>query len=155
MCSFLLRKNACLNYRKFDLEGDLVGVPNAWYLSAQSFITLTNLFEESRTCRLWMSGKRNVSVCSGHELANALYLYIFPQFTYYAVSLYDSAAYSFYYVAKDGLQCANVQLCPGYSSAEITTSMQLYLCEELIFLERYRIWPHVDRCQLCGFLQRG
>ncbi len=28
------------------------------------------MFEESR---LWMSLKRNVSVCSGHELANALY----------------------------------------------------------------------------------
>ncbi len=29
-------KNACLNYRDFDLEGDLVGVPHTWYLSAQS-----------------------------------------------------------------------------------------------------------------------
>ncbi len=38
MCSFLVWKNACLNYRKFDLEGDLVGVPHTWYLSAQSFI---------------------------------------------------------------------------------------------------------------------
>ncbi len=36
-----------------------------------------NLFEESRACRLWMSGKRNVSVCSGHELANALYVLYF------------------------------------------------------------------------------
>ncbi len=32
-------KNACLNYRTFDLEGDLVGVPHTWYLSGQSFIT--------------------------------------------------------------------------------------------------------------------
>ncbi len=40
MCSFLVWKNACLNYREFDLEGDLVGVPHTWYLSAQSFITL-------------------------------------------------------------------------------------------------------------------
>ncbi len=36
-------KNACLNYREFDLEGDLVGVSHAWYLSAQSFITLLKL----------------------------------------------------------------------------------------------------------------
>ncbi len=26
MCSFLVWKNTCLNYREFDLEGDLVGV---------------------------------------------------------------------------------------------------------------------------------
>ncbi len=38
MCSFLVWKNACLNYREFGPEGDLVGVPNTWYLSAQSFI---------------------------------------------------------------------------------------------------------------------
>ncbi len=43
MCSFLVCKNACLNYHAFDLEGDLVGVPHAWYLSAQSFITLLKL----------------------------------------------------------------------------------------------------------------
>ncbi len=36
---FFSVKNACLNYRAFDLEGDLVGVPHTWYLSAQSFIT--------------------------------------------------------------------------------------------------------------------
>ncbi len=38
---FSVKKNACLNYREFDLDGDLVGVPHAWYLSAHSFITLT------------------------------------------------------------------------------------------------------------------
>ncbi len=43
MCSFLVWKNACLNYREFDLEGDLVGVPHTWYLSAQSFIALLKL----------------------------------------------------------------------------------------------------------------
>ncbi len=37
---FFSVKNACLHYREFDLEGDLVGVPHKWYLSAQSFITL-------------------------------------------------------------------------------------------------------------------
>ncbi len=42
-CSFLLWKNACLNYREFDLECDPVGVPHTWYLSAQSFITLLKL----------------------------------------------------------------------------------------------------------------
>ncbi len=36
-------KNACLNYRGFDVEGDLVGVLHTWYLSAQSFITLIKL----------------------------------------------------------------------------------------------------------------
>ncbi len=30
ICSFLMCKNACLNYREFDLEGDLVGVPHTW-----------------------------------------------------------------------------------------------------------------------------
>ncbi len=39
MCSFLSMENACLNYHEFDLEGDPVGVPHTWYLSAQSFIT--------------------------------------------------------------------------------------------------------------------
>ncbi len=43
MCFFLVCKNACLNYREFDLEGDLVGVPHTWYISAQSFITLLKL----------------------------------------------------------------------------------------------------------------
>ncbi len=43
ICSFLVWKNACLNYREFDLEGDLVGVPHTWYLSAQPFITLIKL----------------------------------------------------------------------------------------------------------------
>ncbi len=43
MCSFLVCKNACMNYREFDLEGDLVGVPHTWYLSAQSFSTLLKL----------------------------------------------------------------------------------------------------------------
>ncbi len=84
MCSFLVCKNACLNYREFDLEGDLVGVPYTWYLSGQSFITPlkhhnkknTIKFEENRTLWLWMIGKRTVSVCSGHELPNALYISI-------------------------------------------------------------------------------
>ncbi len=35
--------NVFFNYREFDLEGDLVGVPYTWYLSAQSFITLLKL----------------------------------------------------------------------------------------------------------------
>ncbi len=43
MCSFLVWKNACLNYREFDLEGDLMGVPHIWYLSAQSIIKLIKL----------------------------------------------------------------------------------------------------------------
>ncbi len=41
MCSFLVWKAACLNYREFDLEGYLVGVPHAWYLSAQSTTNTT------------------------------------------------------------------------------------------------------------------
>ncbi len=40
MCSFLVWKNACLNYREFDLEGDLEGVSHTWYLSAQSIVLL-------------------------------------------------------------------------------------------------------------------
>ncbi len=43
ICSFLEWKNACLNYREFNLEDDLVGVPHTWYLSAQSFIRLLKL----------------------------------------------------------------------------------------------------------------
>ncbi len=34
MCSSLVLKYACLNYSEFDLEGDLVGMPHTWYLSA-------------------------------------------------------------------------------------------------------------------------
>ncbi len=37
---FSVTKKTVLNYREFDLEGDLVGVPHTWYLSAQSFIKL-------------------------------------------------------------------------------------------------------------------
>ncbi len=73
MCSFLVWKNACLNYREFDLEGDPVGVPHTWYLSAQSFIRLLKLVWRESDLWLWMSRKRNVSVCRGHELANTLY----------------------------------------------------------------------------------
>ncbi len=40
---FSLKKNVCLSNREFDLEGGLVGVPHAWYLSAQSFMTLLKL----------------------------------------------------------------------------------------------------------------
>ncbi len=40
---FSVKKNAVLNYRKFDLEGNLVGVPHTWYLSTQSFIALFKL----------------------------------------------------------------------------------------------------------------
>ncbi len=36
-------KKTCFNYREFDLEGDLVGVPHTWFLPAQSFITLLKL----------------------------------------------------------------------------------------------------------------
>ncbi len=39
----------------------------------------STLFEESWTWWLWINGKQNVSVCRGHELANALYTTIcFP-----------------------------------------------------------------------------
>ncbi len=36
-------KKTRVNYREFDLEGDLVGVPHTWYLSAQSVIILLQL----------------------------------------------------------------------------------------------------------------
>ncbi len=76
MCSFLVWKDACLNYREFDLEGDLVGVPNTWYLSVQSFIRLLKLVsreydivamnEWKKKCvglqRTWVS-KRTVYIC--------------------------------------------------------------------------------------------
>ncbi len=48
MCSLLVCKNACLNYREFDLEGDLVKVLHTWYLSVQSFITLLKLVRRQR-----------------------------------------------------------------------------------------------------------
>ncbi len=71
---FQCEKNACLNYREFDLEGDFVGVPHTWYLSAQSFIRLPKLVwreydivamnEWQKKCvglhRTWVS-KRTVS----------------------------------------------------------------------------------------------
>ncbi len=74
ICSFLVWKNACLNYREFDLERDLVEVPHTWYLCAQSFITLFKLVWEEYDIVAMNEWKRNVSVCSGHELANALYM---------------------------------------------------------------------------------
>ncbi len=40
---YYIRTHVCLNYREFDLEVDLVGVPHTWYLSAQSFIRLLKL----------------------------------------------------------------------------------------------------------------
>ncbi len=40
---FKCEKNTFSNCHQFDLEGDLVGVPHTWYLSAQSFITLLTL----------------------------------------------------------------------------------------------------------------
>ncbi len=73
ICSFLVWKNACLNYRVFDPDGNLMGYPiHGMYRPSLSKPYL-NLLEESRTWWLWLSGKRNVSVCRGHELANALY----------------------------------------------------------------------------------
>ncbi len=46
--SYYIRSNVyvflySVKKRVFDLEGDLVGVPGAWYLSAQFFITLLKL----------------------------------------------------------------------------------------------------------------
>ncbi len=43
MFLFNVKKKTCLNYCEFDLEGDLVGVPHTWNLSAQPFITLIKL----------------------------------------------------------------------------------------------------------------
>ncbi len=41
---FLLSvKKTRFNYREFDLESDVVGVPHTWYLSTQSFIALLKL----------------------------------------------------------------------------------------------------------------
>ncbi len=74
MCSFLVWKNACLNYREFDLEGDLVGVPHTWYLFGQSFIMPLKLVWREQDIVDMNEWKKNVSVCSGHELANALYI---------------------------------------------------------------------------------
>ncbi len=87
MCSFLVWKNACLNYREFDLEGDLVGVPHTWYLSAQSFIRLLKLVwrgydivamnEWKKKCvglqRTWVS-KRTVDVSVTRTLLHLLYM---------------------------------------------------------------------------------
>ncbi len=39
MCSFLKWRNDCLNFREFNLEGALVGVPHTWYLWAQTIKT--------------------------------------------------------------------------------------------------------------------
>ncbi len=80
-CSFLVWKDACLNYREFDLEGDPVGVPHTWYLSAQSFIRLLKLVwreydivsmnEWKKKCgglqRTWVS-KRTVLLIYNHNL---------------------------------------------------------------------------------------
>ncbi len=34
---WIMKKKTYFNYRKFDLEDELVGVPHTWYLSDQSF----------------------------------------------------------------------------------------------------------------------
>ncbi len=73
ICSFLVLKNACLNYREFDLEGDSWGYPIYGIYRPSFSLHYWNLFAVSRILWLWLSGKRNVSVCRGHELANALY----------------------------------------------------------------------------------
>ncbi len=35
---FSVKKNACLNYREFDLDVDLIGVPQTWYISIKTFL---------------------------------------------------------------------------------------------------------------------
>ncbi len=42
--SLQCEKNACFNYREFDLKGDPARIPHTWYLSGQSFIPLLKLF---------------------------------------------------------------------------------------------------------------
>ncbi len=72
--SFLVWKNACLNYREFDHEGDLVGAPCTWNLSGQSFITGLKLVWRKLDLVVCVIEKGNVSFCRGHELANTLYI---------------------------------------------------------------------------------
>ncbi len=55
---------------EFDLEGDLVGVPHTWCLSAKSFIRLLKLV--SREYDIVAMNEWKKSVCRGHEFANAL-----------------------------------------------------------------------------------
>ncbi len=44
---FQCEKNVCFNYREFDLENDLVGMPHTWYLLGQSFMQGWNFVGES------------------------------------------------------------------------------------------------------------
>ncbi len=56
---------------------DRTHIYDRYYIRTHVYVCLFSVekrvFEESRTLWLWMSGKRKVSVCRGHELANALY----------------------------------------------------------------------------------
>ncbi len=45
----------------------LGGTPYMEFIGPVFLKTIKNVFDESRTLWLWMSGKRNVSVCSGHK----------------------------------------------------------------------------------------
>ncbi len=87
ICFHFSSEKTCFNYREVDLEGGLFGVPHTWYISGQSFITRLKLDKEKWECekvetylkRVKNCGfeqlKKNVSVCRGHELANAPYHY--------------------------------------------------------------------------------
>ncbi len=55
MCSFLVWKNACLYYREFDLEGDLVGVPHIYRPSLSSIFTIKTYLNRVGHCGYeWM-----------------------------------------------------------------------------------------------------
>ncbi len=75
MCSFLVWKKSCLNNREFDLEGDLVGVPHTWYLSAQSFIRLLKpVWREYDIVAMneWKKKLKNAALCIPAWLKGAI-----------------------------------------------------------------------------------
>ncbi len=50
MCSFLVWKNACLNYLEFDLEGDLVGVPRGVFIGPVFHYTIKTCLKRVAYC---------------------------------------------------------------------------------------------------------
>ncbi len=77
MCSFLMRKTRVLTIAILTVKVTLWGHPIRGIYRANLSRHDCNMFEESWAWWLWIIEKRNVSVCRGHEFANALYILCF------------------------------------------------------------------------------
>ncbi len=74
ICSFWVWKTQVLIIASLTLKVAAWGHPIRGTYRTNPSLYDWNLFEESWTWWLWVIEKRNVSVCRGHGLANALYI---------------------------------------------------------------------------------